>query len=112
MRRGNLCIATSTGGASPKLAQRIRRQLETIYTPEYSAYLELLAHMRNYIKERINDPSLRSAALQSLIDAEAEALLRGMLKDGLRDGSGGDSFAGARIEAVRIVEEVLYRQPE
>src|ERR1700722_20239386 len=52
LRRGGLCIGISTGGASPKLAARIRRQLETLYSDEYAAYVELLNDMRSYIKSQ------------------------------------------------------------
>lgn len=36
VRRGQLQIAISTGGQSPALAQRLRRELEEQFTPDYS----------------------------------------------------------------------------
>jgi siroheme synthase (precorrin-2 oxidase/ferrochelatase) len=40
--RGDLVIATSTGGASPALAKRIRHDLEDTFGPEYDLALQLL----------------------------------------------------------------------
>lgn len=44
--QGDLVIAVSTGGASPALSKRIRRQLEARYGPEYAELLELLRQTR------------------------------------------------------------------
>ena len=46
VRRGELTIAVSTGGASPALARKIRERLEEVFGPEYGPYLELLQGVR------------------------------------------------------------------
>lgn len=102
MRRGDLCIAVSTGGASPSLAARIREELETQYGMEYTPYVELLSAMRSYIKELSNNPKLRLAAHECLMEHGAE--LRLLLRD-----KGADA---ASDEARRVVNELRALSPE
>ena len=40
LRRGGLQVAVSTGGASPKLARRIRGELEEAFVPEWAGVVE------------------------------------------------------------------------
>lgn len=42
LRRGNLQVAISTGGASPTLARRIRRELEAAFGPEWGGIVDEL----------------------------------------------------------------------
>lgn len=53
LKRGDLSIAVSTTGSSPKVAGRIRRQLEEIYGNEMAVYLTLLRTWRREIKDRL-----------------------------------------------------------
>jgi precorrin-2 dehydrogenase/sirohydrochlorin ferrochelatase len=50
LRRGRLQIAVSTGGASPALAARVRRDLEPYFTPEYADLVELAAEVRRELR--------------------------------------------------------------
>jgi len=52
VRRGSLQIAISTGGASPALAQRLRKELERQFGPEYEAWLEHLRVARRELRRR------------------------------------------------------------
>jgi precorrin-2 dehydrogenase/sirohydrochlorin ferrochelatase len=68
VRRGALQIAISTGGNSPTLAQRIRRQLEAQYGPEYAELLAWLGRERARIRREVADPAARQAAYAALVD--------------------------------------------
>jgi precorrin-2 dehydrogenase/sirohydrochlorin ferrochelatase len=46
VRRGDLSLAISTGGASPALARQIREDLQQRFGPEYGPYLNLLQRVR------------------------------------------------------------------
>jgi precorrin-2 dehydrogenase / sirohydrochlorin ferrochelatase len=59
VRRGRLQIAVSTGGASPALAQRLRRQLEKQFGPEYEAWVDWLAESRNTLFAKALSPRRR-----------------------------------------------------
>ena len=62
VRRGALQIAISTAGHSPFLAQRLRRELEERFGPEYAAWLEEIGRQRRelipvgYVRRRTGAP--------------------------------------------------------
>jgi len=49
VRRGELTLAISTGGASPALARKLREELEGRFGPEYGPYLTLLKKVREQL---------------------------------------------------------------
>jgi siroheme synthase (precorrin-2 oxidase/ferrochelatase) len=71
MRRGQLQIAISTGGQSPALAQRLRRELEEQFTPDYAGWLEELGENRKKLFDSELDADRRRDLLHSLASREA-----------------------------------------
>ena len=62
VQRGDLQIAISTNGKSPALAQRLRKELEEQFGPEYEAWVEELGRER----ERVRDDAAGEAANEEL----------------------------------------------
>lgn len=63
LSRGDLTIGISTGGKSPSLAGRIRKELAGIYGEEYEEKVELLGKLRNSVKDEIEDINMRRSIL-------------------------------------------------
>jgi precorrin-2 dehydrogenase/sirohydrochlorin ferrochelatase len=52
VKRGDLIVAISTGGASPALAKKIRLDLDQLFGKEYHEALQLLAAVRRRLAKR------------------------------------------------------------
>jgi precorrin-2 dehydrogenase/sirohydrochlorin ferrochelatase len=93
VQRGGLQIAISTGGASPALAGKIRQELEDRFGHEYEVMVDLLAHLRRWLRIHQPDRGLRAHTLGALVQSDLlQCLKRG-------------DFAAANA----IVEKVLGR---
>jgi len=75
VRRGDLQIAISTAGHSPALAQRLRRQLEEQFGPEYSEWLERLGSARKQLFATGIDPEVRRNLLHEIASEGAFAAI-------------------------------------
>ncbi len=71
VRRGELQIAISTGGRSPALAQRLRKELEQQFGPEYERWLAELGETRKKLFEKKGDRGRRKRWLHRLASQEA-----------------------------------------
>jgi len=77
VQRGALQIAVSTAGLSPALAQRLRKQLETEFGPEYEEWLAQLGEAREKLHSTDMDPDRRKRLLHEIASEEAfQAFLR------------------------------------
>ena len=55
VQRGDLQIAVSTNGKSPALAQRLRKELEQQFGPEYATWLEWLGAAREVLRSQSHE---------------------------------------------------------
>jgi precorrin-2 dehydrogenase/sirohydrochlorin ferrochelatase len=91
VRRGDLTLAISTGGASPALARQVREELQQHFGPEYGPYLDLLKRVRTrLLTERRAHPD----------NAELfHRLVRSPLKEAVAQGD--------RARVMRVLHEVM-----
>jgi len=94
--RGDLAISVSTGGASPALAKRIRKELERQYGEEYEGFLLLMREYRPMVLNEIADPNRRKSAFERLARDGIEKIYR----------EDGESAARKAIED--IINEEAY----
>jgi precorrin-2 dehydrogenase/sirohydrochlorin ferrochelatase len=66
VRRGDLQIAISTNGKSPALAQRIRKELEIQFGPEYALWVEWLGAARETLRATSENHELTKELLHRL----------------------------------------------
>jgi precorrin-2 dehydrogenase / sirohydrochlorin ferrochelatase len=76
VRRGDLAIAVSTGGASPALARRIRLSLEQCYGDEYAVALKVLGSLREELKAAYPEPEQRKVILERMVYSEFTDMVR------------------------------------
>lgn len=67
VQRGSLVIAISTGGQSPALASRIRRDLEKRFGPEYASFLRIAGTARRDLKPKTPSSRKRARHLRALV---------------------------------------------
>jgi precorrin-2 dehydrogenase/sirohydrochlorin ferrochelatase len=66
VRRGALQIAISSGGNSPALSQRLRKELERQFGPEYEHWLAEIGETRELLFSRKIEPKRRKELLHRL----------------------------------------------
>ena len=76
VRRGDLTIAISTGGASPALAARLRRHIASIVGPEYERLVEVLSRIRSRVKDSVSDEEERRQLTRAWMELRLPMLLR------------------------------------
>lgn len=74
LRRGDLVIAVTTGGASPALARAVREQLERVVTEDYGELTALVADVRRELRARAASPD--AAAWSHALDDDLRRLVR------------------------------------
>ncbi len=80
VRRGSLQIAISTAGESPALAQRLRKELEVQFGPEYEAWVAALGEVRAEIATKNMSPEDRKELLHNLASQEFFQVFRDRIK--------------------------------
>ena len=56
LRRGDVVVAVTTGGASPALARAVREELEEHLTEDHAALASIVAEVRRTVRQRPNPP--------------------------------------------------------
>jgi siroheme synthase-like protein len=83
--RGDLQISVSTGGGSPTLTQRVKREVAALIGEEYGVLLEIAAEMRAEAKVQIADFERRKEALRAFVESGALDLIRAGRMEEARD---------------------------
>jgi len=71
-----LMIAVSTQGASPALSKTIRQELEQLFPPDISGYLQWLNKVRNTVKIKIENQKKREELFRKLASSQMLHILR------------------------------------
>ncbi len=71
VQRGDLQIAISTNGKSPALAQRLRKELEAQFGPEYESWLEWLGAARDVLRSSGSSQAQNKEVLHNLASRES-----------------------------------------
>ncbi len=70
IKQGDLMISISTGGKSPALAKKIRKQLENQFGKAYKDFLSFMGELRQRIIAQFPDTKYRNKIFQALVDSE------------------------------------------
>lgn len=74
IRRGDLLLSISTGGKSPSLSSKIKKELEEKYDDNYEEYINLLGKCRSNIIKNYDDAKERKRILNQLVNLSLEEL--------------------------------------
>lgn len=76
VRRGPLTIAISTEGCSPAVSKAIRKEIQSLYGPEFSKYLRFAGKVRKEAMSGIKDSRERERFLKGLASGDILDTLR------------------------------------
>jgi precorrin-2 dehydrogenase len=91
VRRGSLQIAISTAGESPALSQRLRKELEQQFGPEYEAWVAAIGEARAELATRDLTAEDRKEILHELASREFYEKFRDELRKQQKQKNGADS---------------------
>lgn len=74
IKRGDLLISISTGGKSPSLSSKIKKELEQKYDDSYEEYINILGEIRQKIIKKYKNISKRRIVLNELVNLSLEEL--------------------------------------
>jgi precorrin-2 dehydrogenase / sirohydrochlorin ferrochelatase len=85
LRRGELLISVSTGGKSPALARRIRRDLEQLYGPEYADIVDVVGELREKLLTTGREGAYDDRLFNELLAGDLSLFLNPLLRKRLCD---------------------------
>ena len=74
VKRGDLLISISTGGQSPSLSSKIKKELEEKYDDSYEEYINILGEIRQKVIKNYKNISERRKVLKDLVNLDLEEL--------------------------------------
>jgi len=74
IKRGDLLISISTGGKSPSLSSKIKKELEKKYDDSYEEYINILGKIRQKVIKKYENVFERKKVLNSLVNLTLEEL--------------------------------------
>jgi precorrin-2 dehydrogenase/sirohydrochlorin ferrochelatase len=84
VKRGDLQIAISTAGKSPALAKKIRKEMDSMFGPEYGSLVELLGLVRIQLLSQGQPASKNTIIFQKLVDSNLLELIKEGNMNGVR----------------------------
>lgn len=97
VRQGDLSISISTGGKSPALAKKMRKELEIQFGKPYRDFLVLMGKLRPRVLDKFSGAKYRNKIFQALVDSDLLILFKKGLKD------------KAEIKAEQIINDFSLR---
>lgn len=97
VQQGDLSISISTGGKSPALAKKMRKQLEIQFGKPYRDFLVLMGKLRPRVLAKFSGTKYRNKIFQALVDSDLLILFKKGLKD------------KAEIKAEQIINDFSLR---
>jgi precorrin-2 dehydrogenase/sirohydrochlorin ferrochelatase len=87
VRFGPIAIAISTAGASPALAQRMKREIREVFGDEYAELALMLNEVRDWAKATLETYGDRKTFFESIVTGQQDpiALLRAGDRDAVRN---------------------------
>lgn len=76
IRRGDLLIAVSTGGASPALSTQIKHRLYLEFGPEYGVLVDLLANIRRQVVGSPWESETNRELFQRILEQPLQEMIR------------------------------------
>lgn len=74
--RGSLQIAISTGGKSPTVAQKVKKEIESLIGDEYAQLLEIAAEFRQRVQQLFSDYGTRREIMRKFVESDVLTLIR------------------------------------
>ena len=108
VKRGDLQIAISSGGKSPALTKKIRKEMQTQFGPEYGSFVELLGMIRTEVLAQRDTSSENKRTFENLVNSNLLGLIRKGDINGIK--STLKSILGKNLPVEEIVMQVFTKQ--
>ncbi len=106
VRRGNFLLTISTGGGSPALAAKLRRELEEEFGAEYKQFVELLAKIRQQVITDGENQQAHKILFKKLLQLNILALIRKEEWSALQEELG--AILPAEMDVVDLIESIQF----